>query len=51
METAERYRQYAADCMRLARKTESLAEKDLLVQMAVSWRQLAERVEKEAHKS
>jgi len=45
MRAAERYRHYAAECIRLARKTDSPAEKDLLLQMAEHWRRMAERDE------
>lgn len=46
MATAERYRRYAAECVRLARKTQDAAEKDMLVGMAEAWRRLAEHAEK-----
>ncbi len=45
MTTAEQYRHYAAECVRLARQSESVVEKDLLLQMAEQWRKLAERAE------
>jgi hypothetical protein len=51
MATVDQNRHYAAECLRLARKTENVAEKDLLLQMAEGWRQLAERAEKEEHNS
>ena len=43
MRAAERYRHYAAECVRLARNADNLAEKDLLLQMAEHWRLMAER--------
>jgi hypothetical protein len=46
MGTANDYRHYAAECVRLAQKTDNLREKDLMLQMAEHWRQLAERAEK-----
>ncbi|MGB6535083.1 MAG: hypothetical protein WBF58_03880 [Xanthobacteraceae bacterium] len=50
MANAKDYRHYAAECMRLAQNKENLREKDLMVQMAEHWRQLAERAE-EAEKN
>jgi hypothetical protein len=46
MRAADRYRYYAAECIRLARETDNPAEKDLLLQMAEHWRRMAERDEK-----
>jgi hypothetical protein len=43
MRAAERYRHYAAECIRLARKADNPAEKNLLLQMAEHWRRMAER--------
>jgi hypothetical protein len=45
MPTAEQYRRYAAECTRLALQWNDVEEKDLLLQMAERWRQLAERAE------
>jgi hypothetical protein len=45
MKAAERYRHYAAECIRRAHKADSPAEKDLLLQMAEHWRRMAERDE------
>lgn len=50
MVRAERYRRYAAECVRLARKADTPAEKDLLLQMAEHWRRLAQRAEKDEAK-
>jgi hypothetical protein len=47
MARVERYRHYAGECVRLARETESLAEKHVLLQMAEHWRRLAECAEKD----
>ena len=44
---AERYRHYAAECIRLVRKADNPAEKDLLLQMAKHWRRMAERAANE----
>jgi hypothetical protein len=46
MGKAERYRQYAAECIRLAQSTQDPSEKDTLLGMAEAWRRLAERAEK-----
>jgi hypothetical protein len=43
--SAERCRQLAADCLRLAQQTEESAEKALLLEMAERWRLLAEQFE------
>jgi hypothetical protein len=46
MVLADRYRHYAAECVRLARRTADTAERDVLLRMAETWRRLAERAEK-----
>ena len=43
MSRAERYRQYAADCLRLAQSISTPHDKTVLVQMAAKWLRLAER--------
>jgi hypothetical protein len=43
--SADRCRQLAADCLRLAQATEEPSEKALLLEMAERWRQLAEQFE------
>jgi hypothetical protein len=48
--SAERCRQLAADCLRLAQQTDEPAEKALLLEMAERWRLLAEQFEAR-HKS
>jgi len=45
MSAGERYRQYAVKCVRLAQQTKNSADKALLLQMAETWRRLAERAE------
>jgi hypothetical protein len=40
---AKRCEQYARDCLRLAKRTSSTHERELLVQMAETWRRLAEQ--------
>ena len=47
MTPAERYREYAADCVRVAQQIQDPADKMLLLQMAEKWRQLAERAGKD----
>jgi len=43
---AEQYRRYAAECVRLASRTEDALEKGVLLQMAEQWQQLAARTDK-----
>jgi hypothetical protein len=43
--SADRCRQLAADCLRLAQATQEPAEKALLLEMAERWRQLAQQLE------
>lgn len=50
MATAEQYRRYAAECVRLARKNDDPGEKNVLLQMAEGWRKLAAWAEKEDEK-
>ena len=45
MSRADEYRDYAARCVRLAQKTENQADKAVLLQMAETWRRLAEKIE------
>ena len=45
MGRADQYRHYAAECMRLTRQTKDEKEKAILLQMAESWRQLANRAQ------
>lgn len=42
----ERYRHYAAECIRLTRKTSNSADKDLLLQMSEHWLRLAHLAER-----
>jgi hypothetical protein len=48
MSWAERYRGYAAECVRLAQHSPNPADKALLVEMAESWIRMAERAEARA---
>jgi hypothetical protein len=45
MKSAERYRRYASECLKLAQSIASEVDKALFLQMAESWRRLAERRE------
>jgi hypothetical protein len=45
MSRAERYRNFAADCVRLAQQSTNPADKALLVEMAENWIRMAKRVE------
>ena len=46
MGTVERYRHYAAECIRLAQQSQHPPEKDTLLSMAAAWRRLAEHAER-----
>jgi hypothetical protein len=46
MTAAERYRRYAAECIRVAEHTENSGDRLLLFQMAQTWQRLAESAEK-----
>jgi hypothetical protein len=48
MGQAENHRRYAAECLRLAQRCSNPAEKSLLVQMAETWRRLAEQADARA---
>jgi hypothetical protein len=50
MSKADQYREYAAACVRLARRTKDDNEKALLLQMAESWRRLADRAKQQDQK-
>jgi len=41
-EAVERYRQYAAECLRIAKQTADGAQKARLLEMAAAWQRLAE---------
>ena len=43
LSTREDYRQYAADCLRLARDAANPSDRTALLNMARTWRQLAEQ--------
>jgi len=42
MEAAERYKRYAAECLRIAQETSDSAHKVRLLEMAAAWQRLAE---------
>jgi hypothetical protein len=46
MAKPEDYRRYAAECLRLAQRIENWPEKAMLLQMAETWRRLAEQAER-----
>jgi hypothetical protein len=48
MSRADEYRDYAARCVRLAQRTTNPADKAMLLQMAETWRRLAEKIERES---
>jgi len=41
-EAVDRYKQYAAECLRLAQETSDSAQKARLLEMAEAWQRLAE---------
>ena len=45
MASVEDYRRYAAECLRVAQQTENQTDKAMMIQMAETWRQLAEKAE------
>jgi len=51
MARADEYRDYAARCIRLAQGTDNPADKAMLLQMAETWRRLAQKTEQESDKS
>jgi len=49
MESVNRYRVYASDCVRLASTIDDPTSKAVLIDMARSWVKLAEQAEKNSH--
>ena len=45
MSDSERYRRYAANCLRVAQLVSDPGDKTLLLQMAETWRRLAQQAE------
>jgi hypothetical protein len=48
METPDRYRQYAAECFRLASEAKTEADRKTLRQLAQAWEEVAEEAEVES---
>ena len=48
METPDRYREYAAECFRLASKAKTEADQKTLRQLAQAWEEVAEEAEAES---
>ena len=46
MALADRYKQFAAECVRVAQQTSSPNDKSMLLQMADTWLKLAEKAAK-----
>ncbi len=46
MALADRYKQFAAECVRVAQQTSSPNDKAMLLQMADTWLKLAEKAAK-----
>ena len=47
MSHAEEYRQYAAECVRVAQQTQNPNDKAMLLDMARKWQELADKAERE----
>jgi hypothetical protein len=45
METPDRYRQYAAECFRLASEAKTEADRKTLLELAAAWKKVAEEAE------
>jgi hypothetical protein len=50
MTTPDRYRQFAAECVRIAQQISNPVDKSLMLEMAEVWRRLAERTGKPAER-
>jgi hypothetical protein len=48
MARADEFRRYAAECVRVAQKTNNPNDKAMMLEMAQKWRELAERSERES---
>ena len=46
MARADEYRRYAAECIRVAQATNNPNDKQMMLEMAQKWRELAEKVER-----
>ena len=47
MARADEYREYAAECVRIAQDLQNLQERTTLLLMAEKWRELAEKIERQ----
>ena len=47
-DNAERYKEYAAECLRIAKQTADTAQRAGLLEMAEAWQRLAETAAKRA---
>jgi hypothetical protein len=47
MDSARQYREFGEECDRLANKTKTERHKNILTEMARTWRELAEKIEKD----
>jgi hypothetical protein len=48
METPDRYREYAAECFRLASEAKTEADRKTLLELARAWEKVAEEAEAES---
>jgi hypothetical protein len=48
MKTSAQYREFAADCLRLAEKAKTDDEREILREMAATWQKLAEHADQQA---
>jgi len=51
MKTSTQYREFAEDCVRLAKQTKTEEERKILQEMADVWRKLAEDADKQSSKT
>jgi hypothetical protein len=47
MARADEYRRYAAECVRVAQTTSNQNDKQMMLDMAQKWRELAEKAERQ----
>jgi hypothetical protein len=47
MARADEYRRYAAECVRVAQTTSNPNDKQMMLDMAQKWRELAEKAERQ----
>jgi len=45
-ESRDKYKEYAAECLRIADQTRDAAQKTRLLQMAQAWQHLSEKIER-----